>query len=111
MDGSCMQLLDSDIYLLASFIDLCVFLFLTRQGRQKEEEAKEGKWKHPSIQPPSAAAPRGFPGTGLVRCTHPGHLTSGPASATTASLHPDTAAVTTTTATPDTPLLLPASRS
>ena len=57
-----------------------------------------------------AAAPRGFPGTGLVRCTHPGHLTSGPASAITASLHPDTAAVTTTAA-PDTPLLLPASRS
>ena len=47
-----MQLLDSDIYLLASFIDLCVFLFLMRQGRQKEEEAKEGKWKRPSIQPP-----------------------------------------------------------
>ena len=39
-----------------------------------------------------AAAPRGFPGTGLVRCTHPGHLTSGPAAASTASLYPDSAA-------------------
>ena len=33
-------------------------------------------------------------------CTHPGHLTSGSATASTASLHPDSAAVTTTTAAP-----------
>ena len=45
-----------------------------------------------------AAAPRGFPGTGLVRCTHPGHLTSGPASATTASRDPDSVAATSTAA-------------
>ena len=38
-----------------------------------------------------AAAPRGFPGTGLARCTHPGHLTSGPATASTTSRDPDSA--------------------
>ena len=45
------------------------------------------------------------------RCTHPGHLTSGSATASTASLHPDSAAATTTAAPGLTMLLLPASRS
>ena len=55
-----------------------------------------------------AAAPRAFPGTGMVRCTHPGHLTSGPATAITASLYPDSAAATLAAA-PG--LYVPASRS
>jgi len=43
------------------------------------------------------------------RCTHLGHLTSGPSSLSTASLHPDAAAVTTTTAAPDITVLQAAS--
>ena len=58
-----------------------------------------------------AAAPRGDPGTGLARCTHPGHLSSGPATASTTSRDPDSAAATTNAAPGLTVLLLPASRS
>ena len=51
-----------------------------------------------------AAASRGFPGTGPTRlriqCTHPGHLTYCAATASTTSLHPDSAAAPSTIAAP-----------
>ena len=60
-----------------------------------------------------AAAPRGFPGTGLVyayiRCTDPSHLTSRIATASTGSLVPDSVAAPTTTAAPGLTVLRAAS--
>ena len=84
---------------------LCVLLF--SKGRKVEGRKKQ---KMESGSAPAAirlcGCPTWLPWNRSGRCAHPGHLTSGPASACTGSLHPDTATATTTVAAPGFALLL-----
>ena len=92
----------------SSFIYMCMLVFSNGgkvEGR-KEQKKKSGS-ATAAIRLRSCATWLHWNRYG--RCTHPGHLTSGPATAYTTSLHPDSAAVTTTTAAPGS--VLPASRS